>query len=86
LEEFFGLQFSPGQRQAAQLNSSMKKNKERASKFSSFHNENWDAHGIHGLHVYKGTPGTWRQLIPVSLHHSFNDYLKSQLKNWGYEA
>jgi len=54
---------------------SFKKNKERANKLNSF--LDWDGHGIHGHHCYKGEVGGWKKYIPKEYH----DYVYTTLKS-----
>ena len=43
------------------------------------------ADGVHGLHIYKGAVGGWRELVRESVHDLVEVMLREELNRWGYE-
>lgn len=88
LECFFNTTFDAQLRHEIIQYTNLDINIERAQKFKSFHNKNWDKTTlIHGLHIYKrGQPGVWKQLVPSDQYEYVNSYLKKYLIQWGYEV
>ncbi len=83
LEGFFNITIPPHRRESIERRFNMEANQKRANKIDSFHK--WDSAGIHGLHIHKGKPGVWRDLVPEKHHISLTKWLKPSLDKWGYK-
>lgn len=40
---------------------------------------------LHKGHIYKGTPGLWKEIIPPEYHDLVSAALSESLEKWGYE-
>jgi hypothetical protein len=84
LEGYLNIKITDEQRKFIIENYSFDANKKKADKFNTF--KKWTSDYVHGLHLYKGEVGSWKNLIPQNLHGYVNRYLANDLKTWGYEV
>ena len=83
LEYELSIEVTEEQREYIKNNFSFPAHKALSQKYENFHS--WDEKsGIHGNHLYKGKAGTWRDLVPSSLHDPFTNLFESELNQWGY--
>jgi hypothetical protein len=82
IEKHFNIKLSAERRDEVAKKYNLAINKQRAAKFSSF--KKFDKEYVHGLHIYKGNVGTWKELVPQQHHHVMNRNLAQSLKKWGY--
>jgi len=40
---------------------------------------------FHGGHIYKGSHGTWKELLRPEDHHIINEFMKEELEEWEYQ-
>ncbi|KKN70795.1 hypothetical protein LCGC14_0426870 [marine sediment metagenome] len=84
IEKHFDIKLSSGRRVEIKKKYSLERNKQRAAKFSSF--KQVDREYVHGLHIYKGDIGTWKNLVPANQHAVMNKILRPFLEEWGYRV
>jgi len=82
LEKYFNIKLDQENRIKLTNYSSFNQNMERSKKFKNF--SEWDDTGIHGLHLYKGQVGTWKEFINEDDIDYINDLYFSLLIEWGY--
>lgn len=83
IENFFSISISAEKRAELKKEFSFKKNKDRSLKFKTFH-ERCPKTRIHGLHLYKGEIGTWKEFTKPKDHNYLLNLLKGPLKEWKY--
>lgn len=84
ISKTFGVSLDDNRIEKISIECSFKKNKDISSKYNSF--REWDKDSqIHGLHLYKGEIGTWKEFVKESDESYINGLLYSYLKEWNYE-
>lgn len=81
-ESFFDVKIDNKKRKELKLNYSFKRNKYKASKMNSF--KDYDKEFIHGLHLYQGKVGGWKELLDSKDHDALNSALSLENKLWRY--
>jgi len=82
IEKHLGIKVSKKLRRSLSAQYSFKRNKYKASRMQSF-NE-YDSEFIHGLHLWKGRIGGWKDLLSEDLHEYLEQSLADELKTWNY--
>lgn len=82
IEEHLGIKVGAKLRRSLSAQHSFKRNKYKASRMESF--KQFDREFIHGLHLWKGRIGGWKELLPEDLHEYLEQSLAEELKTWNY--
>jgi len=64
---------------------SLDKNKTFSNDYKSFKEyDNNDLSGLHGNHIFKGTPGSWELLVSEQQHEYMDNIFEQYLTAWNY--
>lgn len=84
LEKFYKIKINPEKRKEIEKYTSIEENRKRSLKFKNF--SQWDPDTqIHGLHIYKGNIGVWKEFIMEENINYINNFFKTELLIWGYK-
>jgi hypothetical protein len=85
LEKFFDMKITSTQKAHIRNEYSFSSQKQKSRKFKNFHEYDKETH-LHGHHLYKGTAGSWKELVPEEFHAFVNHHLGPHLNAWGYKV
>ena len=86
LQEFFQITINSDVRDDITKKFNLKVNKKVSDNYGKEFND-WDHYTrLHHRHIYKGTPGLWKDIIPIEYHELMNIRLKESLEEWGYKV
>jgi len=84
ISKYLKIHIPKKQRRKMEANYGFKSNLKKSLKMNSFLQH--DSGFIHGLHIYQGKIGGWKDFVKEKHRHIVNNILREGLEKWGYKV